>query len=255
MNVSVSGLTFSYGRRRVLDDVSFEAGGGELLCVLGPNGVGKSTLFGCILGLLAPSGGGVLVDGTPVEKIPPRELARKLAFVPQSHAPTFNYTVFDMVLMGTTARVGGISSPGAEQTRVAADSIERVGISHLAERGYMRISGGERQLTLIARALAQQADVIIMDEPTANLDYGNQLRVLKCVKDLVRRGLTVIQSTHNPDHAFIFADRVLALYGGRVAAFGEPASVISEELISSLYGVRVLIRRGENGLPRCEPIV
>jgi iron complex transport system ATP-binding protein len=255
MSVTVRNLTFSYGRRPVLGGVGFVAERGELLCVLGPNGVGKSTLFGCILGLLSPSGGDVLIDGLHVKTIPPRELARKLAFVPQSHAPTFNYSVSDMVLMGTTARVGGISSPGAEQMIAAAQSMERVGISHLAQRGYMRISGGERQLTLIARALAQRAEIIIMDEPTANLDYGNQLRVLKCVKELALDGLAVIQSTHNPDHAFLFADKVLALRDGRVAAFGEPDTAVTEELIASLYGVQVRLSRGTGGAMRCEPII
>jgi iron complex transport system ATP-binding protein len=255
MSVEVNGLSFSYGRRRVLYDVSFAARRGELLCVLGPNGVGKSTLFGCILGLMTPSGGEVLIDGAPVKTMPPRELARKLAYVPQSHAPTFNYSVFDMVLMGTTARVGGISSPGPEQTKAAAEAIERVGISHLTDRGYMRISGGERQLTLIARALAQRAEIIIMDEPTASLDYGNQLRVLGCIKDLAREGLTVIQSTHNPDHTFLFGDRVLALCEGRVAAFGEPSSAVTEELISSLYGVRVGLSLSSSGVMHCDPLI
>jgi iron complex transport system ATP-binding protein len=255
ISVEVTDLTFSYGRRCVLNGVSFTARRGELLCVLGPNGVGKSTLFGCILGLITPSSGRTLIEGAPMGKIPPRELARKLAYVPQSHAPTFNYSVFDMVLMGTTARVGGISSPGAEQMRAASDAIARVGITHLKERGYMRISGGERQLTLIARALAQRAGIIIMDEPTANLDYGNQLRVLNFVRELSREGLTVIQSTHNPDHAFLFADRVLALNGGRVAALGEPDAALTEELIASLYGVRVGLSRSAGGALRCEPIL
>jgi iron complex transport system ATP-binding protein len=247
------GLTFSYGRRRVLDGVSFVARRGEMLCVLGPNGVGKSTLFSCMLGLNAPSDGSVLVGGEPVNRIRPRELARRLAFVPQSHAPTFNYSVFDIVLMGTTARVGGLSTPGAEQLRSASEAMERVGISHLSGRGYTRISGGERQLALIARALAQRAEIIIMDEPTANLDYGNQLRVLECIRELSRAGLAVIQSTHNPDHAFMFADSVLALLDGRVAAFGRPEDAMTEELISSLYGISVRIVRGAAGAMRCDP--
>jgi iron complex transport system ATP-binding protein len=255
MSIESRNVSFSYGDRPVLDTVSFRAEKGELLCVLGPNGVGKSTLFNCILGTAKPAGGEILVDGIPVVKIPPRQLARRIAFVPQSHAPTFNYSVLDMVLMGTTARVGGFSQPGARETQAAEDAIRRVGIAHLADRGYMRISGGERQLTLIARALAQRAETIIMDEPTANLDYGNQLRVLKCVRDLARAGYAVIQSTHNPDHVFMFADKVLALRDGRVAAFGAPESVVSEALISQLYDVEVKLRRSEGGIPRCEPVL
>ena len=255
MSVKVENLSFSYGKRRVLDGVSFELNDGEMLCLLGPNGVGKSTLFNCILGLLTPESGEILIHGEPISDIGVRELARRIAFVPQSHAPTFNYSVFDMVLMGTTSRVGGISSPGSEHIALAEDALERVGIAHLRTRGYMQISGGERQLTLIARALAQQASVIIMDEPTANLDYGNQLRVLMRIKELSREGITVIQSTHNPEHAFLFADRIIALIDGRVAADGKPSEAVTEDLIHALYGVRVRLTHDEDGTIRCNPIL
>jgi iron complex transport system ATP-binding protein len=226
-----------------------------MLALLGPNGVGKSTLFNCILGLLKPSHGEILIGESNVRRLPPRELARRIAFVPQSHSPTFNYSVFDMVLMGTTAQLVGAASPSEAQMRLAEDALERVGISQLRERGYLQISGGERQLTLIARALAQQANVIIMDEPTANLDYGNRLRVLQRVKTLAAEGFTVIQSTHNPDDAFLFADRVIALLGGKIAADGPPQTAVTEELIGSLYGIRVRISRTDGGNTRCEPIL
>ena len=249
MSIEVRNVSFSYGERPVLRNVSFEAGEGEMLCVLGPNGVGKSTLFNCVLRILKPKSGEILLEGREVGDFSVRELARKIAFVPQSHAPTFNYSVFDMVLMGTTAHVGGISSPGAQEMKLAEDAIERVGIGHLKKRGYMQISGGERQLSLIARALAQQASLVIMDEPTANLDYGNQLRILIRVK------LTVIQSTHNPDHVFLFADRVLALIDGQVAAFGDPDEAVTEELIEALYGVRVHLDRANGRYTACRPVL
>ena len=255
MSVKVDNLSFSYDKRRVLSDVSFELNEGEMLCLLGPNGVGKSTLFNCILGLLPPEKGEIRIHGEAITEIGAKELARRIAFVPQSHAPTFNYSVFDMVLMGTTSHVGGFSSPGAEHITLAENALERVGITHLRERGYMQISGGERQLTLIARALAQQASVIIMDEPTANLDYGNQLRVLMRIKELSREGITVIQSTHNPEHVFLFADRVIALIGGKVAADGAPSEAVSEELIEALYGVKVRLTHDADGTTRCNPIL
>lgn len=256
MSIEVKNVSFSYDERPVLRNVSFCANEGEMLCVLGPNGVGKSTLFNCILGLLKPKNGEILLEGSSVQSFSARELARKIAFVPQSHAPTFNYSVFDMVLMGTTAHVGGISSPGAQQMKLAEDAIERVGITHLKKRGYMQISGGERQLSLIARAIAQQASLVIMDEPTANLDYGNQLRILIRVKELVNsEKLTVIQSTHNPDHVFLFADRVLALIGGQVAAFGTPEAAVTEELIESLYGVKVQLDKSFGGRMACRPVL
>jgi len=253
MEIAVKNLSFSYGTHRVLDGVSFGAQSGELLAVLGPNGVGKSTLFYCLLGLSRPGAGALLLGGKPIGAIPPSALARQIAYVPQSHAPTFNYSVFDMALMGTTARIGGLSAPGGEELRLADEALERVGIRHLRERGYLRISGGERQLTLIARALAQQTKILIMDEPTANLDYGNQLRVLSRVKDLTRDGLTIIQSTHNPDHAFLFADRVLAMKDGGIAALGDPREVVTEKLIENLYGVSVKLERSDDGFIYCKP--
>ncbi|NLB29125.1 MAG: ABC transporter ATP-binding protein [Clostridiales bacterium] len=256
MSIEVRNVSFSYGERPVLRNVSFEAGEGEMLCVLGPNGVGKSTLFNCVLRILKPKSGEILLEGREVGDFSVRELARKIAFVPQSHAPTFNYSVFDMVLMGTTAHVGGSSSPGAQEMKLAEDAIERVGIGHLKKRGYMQISGGERQLSLIARALAQQASLVIMDEPTANLDYGNQLRILIRVKVLVKsEKLTVIQSTHNPDHVFLFADRVLALIDGQVAAFGDPDEAVTEELIEALYGGRVHLDRANGMYTACRPVL
>ncbi|MDR2501042.1 MAG: ABC transporter ATP-binding protein [Treponema sp.] len=255
MSITVNQLSFSYGGRRVLERVSFQTRPGELLCVLGANGAGKSTLFHCMLGLQPVHAGEVLVQGAPVRSIKPPELARRIAYVPQSHAPVYNYTVLDMALMGTAAQINGLSSPGAAQMRTAEAALNRLGILHLRSRGYMKISGGERQLVMIARALAQEAQVLIMDEPTANLDYGNQLRLFSRVKELVKAGYTVIQSTHNPEQALLFADRILALRDGRIAALGAPEAAITAELIKSLYGVPVRLRQNAEGRLRCEPIV
>ncbi|MDR2501798.1 MAG: ABC transporter ATP-binding protein [Oscillospiraceae bacterium] len=247
MELRVSKLSFSYGAREVLRDVGFSLCAGEILAVLGPNGAGKSTLFSCILGLLRPKSGCAELDGRDVMQYSPARLAEKLAFVPQSHTPTFNYSVFDMVLMGTTARVGGFSSPKESETASAQAALERAGISELRSRGYFNISGGEKQLALIARALAQNAKTLIMDEPTANLDYGNQLRVLMQLRSLSHEGYAVVFSTHNPEHTFRFADRVLALCGGGVAACGAPGEAVTAELISRLYGVSGEIRTDSGG--------
>ncbi|MDR0818608.1 MAG: ABC transporter ATP-binding protein [Oscillospiraceae bacterium] len=236
--VSVSDLTFSYAKHLVLNGVSFTAYEGEVLAVLGPNGVGKSTLFHCLLGFHNREfGGEITICGESVRRTSPSVLATRVAFIPQSHAPTFNYTVRDMVLMGTTAQVGGLSAPGAAQIEIAERAIERAGVAHLAERGYTQISGGERQLTLVARAMAQQAKILVMDEPTANLDFGNQLRVMTRIKELTADGYTVILSTHSPDLAKHFATRILAISNGKVAALGAPADVLDDELICSLYGL------------------
>jgi len=254
MSIEIKNLSFSYGKHRVLEDISLTVNDGELLAVLGPNGVGKTTLFNCMLRLLNGYSGQTLIDGVSVNDMKVTELARKVAYVPQSHYPSFSYSVFDMVLMGTTPHIHGVASPGRREMEQSEQALEKLGILHLRDRAYTQISGGERQLTLIARALAQQAKVIIMDEPTANLDYGNQLRVLSGIKELAAGGYTIIQSTHSPDHAFLFADSVLALMDGRVAAYGAPKDVITPELVKALYNVEVQIQVG-NASYTCVPII
>ena len=239
MSIQIEHLSFSYGAHEVLKDVSFRAEPGQFLSVLGPNGVGKSTLFRCMLGLLTPSAGDIRIDGAPISSFSPAGLARRIAYIPQSHSPVFNFSVFDMVLMGTAARTGRFSSPGPRQREAAESALEKLGISHLRDRGYGSISGGERQLTLIARAIAQQAGILVMDEPSANLDFGNRVRVMQTVRVLTEEGYCVIQSTHDPDQAYLWSDRILALHGGRVLAFGTPKETVTSHLISTLYGADV----------------
>ena len=238
MSLSVENLSFSYGRTAVLRDVTFTAEKGELLSVLGPNGVGKTTLFRCVLGTLTPSSGRVTVDGCDLTALPPRERARRIAYIPQIHPATFGYTVLDTVLMGAARQLNAFQQPGAAQLRQAEEALEQVGAAHLRERSFTRLSGGEQQLVLIARALAQHAEVLMMDEPTSALDYGNQLRILQMVRRLAAQGYTVILSTHNPQHALTFATTLLALHGGTAAAWGRPAQVLTPELMETLYGVR-----------------
>lgn len=241
MSIHVENLYFSYGDHEVLKNVTFTALYGQFLSVLGPNGVGKSTLFRCILGSLRPAKGNITIDGISVSQLSTAQLARHVAFIPQSHNPVFNYSVFDMVLMGTTSQTGIFSSPGKCQTELAENALEKLGISHLKDRSYPHISGGERQLVLIARALAQQAKILVMDEPSANLDFGNRLRIMQRVQQLVREGYCVIQSTHDPDQAYLYSDKILALYAGEVLAWGTPQETVCNSLISTLYGVDVEI--------------
>lgn len=237
MTLAVDKLNFSYGGTRVLEDISFTVDRGTFLSVLGPNGVGKSTLFRCILGILPKYTGTVTVDGTDIRSLSRRAMARKIAYIPQIHRPTFGYSVLDTVLMGTAHQIGSFSQPRKEQTDCAWEAMRRIGIEALAERDFARLSGGEQQLTLIARAIAQQADILVMDEPTSALDYGNRLRVLGQVRALADGGYTVLLSTHDPQHALSFANRLLALSGGRIAALGAPEEVLTEKLIRELYGV------------------
>ncbi|MCB8818556.1 ABC transporter ATP-binding protein [Desulfosporosinus shakirovi] len=239
MSIEIANLSFSYGDRLILDGISFVAKDKELLSILGPNGTGKSTLFRCILGLLSKYKGQALLNGMDIRDFRIQEMAQVIAYIPQSHYPSFNYSVFDMVLMGTTVQVSTISSPGIKQRKLAESALERLGIPHLKQRGYTQISGGERQLVLMARALVQEAKILILDEPTANLDFGNQIRVLTQIKSLAKEGYTIIQSTHNPDQTFLFSDRVMAMKDGKVLALGTPSDVLTPELIQQLYGIEV----------------
>ncbi|KPU42540.1 putative ABC transporter ATP-binding protein [Oxobacter pfennigii] len=242
MSISVENLSFAFDKKQVLKSITFSAKHNELLSVLGPNGVGKSTMFRCITNLLNNYEGCITIEGKDIRHLGIKEMAAIVAYIPQSNHPSFNFSVFDMVLMGTASQFSVISTPGRRQHELAEASLERLGILHLKNRGFAHISGGERQLALIARALVQQAKILIMDEPTSNLDYGNQLRVLDQVKALAAKGYTIIQSTHNPDQTLMFSDKVLALLNGEVLAFGNPDEIINEELIYELYGVNVEIK-------------
>lgn len=241
MSIEVRDLRFGYGSGEVLRGVSFTAPSGFLTSVLGPNGVGKSTLFRCLLGLMKGYTGTITIDGEDTRRLSARALAKKVAYIPQSHYPSFNYSVFNMVLMGTTSQVSLMSSPGEKQRRAAEKALERVGVAHLRDKGYTNISGGERQLVLIARALVQDAKVLILDEPTANLDYGNQIRVMEQLRELNTQGYTVVQSTHNPEQAFLFSHNVVAMQEGRVLAAGAPSLVVTEELMEKLYGADIRV--------------
>lgn len=246
-------LGFGYGAKVVGRDVDLAVRAGEVLCLLGPNGSGKTTLFKTMLGLLAPQAGDVLLDGTPMAQLSRPQIARRVAYVPQAHAAHFPFRVLDMVVMGRTAHLGLFAAPTREDRGKALNALAALGIAGLAENEYTRISGGQRQLALIARALAQDAPAIVMDEPTASLDFGNQVVVLAEVKRLAAQGLAVLLSTHNPDHAFSVGDRVALLDGGRLIAQGAPAEVLTPERLRAVYGVSVVIERLSQGQTVCAP--
>ena len=241
MRIEVKNLSFSYGDRPVLHDISFSVDKGEFLSILGPNGVGKSTVFRCVLGLLSGYTGQVLVDGTEARSFSVQEAARHIAYIPQSSRSVFNYSVFDIVLMGRTSGLSTFRSPGKADKALCQWALEKVGILRLADRCFHRLSGGEQQLVLIARALVQKAPILMLDEPTANLDFGNQLLVLEQARALAREGYTVIQTTHHPEQSYMFSDRILAIQKGRVLTEGKPEAVLTEDTLRALYGVEVKV--------------
>ena len=237
--LAVEGLRFGYRGRVVGGPVSFTVAPGAVLCLLGGNGGGKTTLFKTILGLLPPLDGRMSLDGEDIVSWDARRRARAFGYVPQAATGQFPFTVREMVLMGRTARRGAFAAPGPADHEAAEDALATLGIAALAPRDWLRISGGERQLALIARALAQEPRLLVLDEPTANLDFGNQLRVIAELRHLAARGLTVLFSTHHPEQAFACATEVALLHRGEVARIGPPEAAITSETMELIYGVAV----------------
>ncbi len=245
--IDVRNLKFAYKADPILDGVSFHVDEGQFVTVLGANGTGKSTLFKCLLGLLNYQSGDVAIAGKDIRKLPRRTLAGLVGYVPQQEAQIYNYTVMDTVLMGMARKIGAFRAPKKEQLDECTEILKKLGIDHLAGRGVNEISGGERQMTLLARALAQNAKILIMDEPTANLDYGHQHEVMRLIQSLTKGGYTILLSTHNPEHAVMYASHVLALKDHQVCAYGRNEDVLDEALIEALYGLRVKIVSDPDG--------
>jgi iron complex transport system ATP-binding protein len=242
MVLSVETIVFGYpGRSRLLHDVSFTIGTGDILCLLGPNGAGKTTLLRCILGAQRVQGGRITIAGQEVRALAARELARRIAYVPQTASPHMPFSVTEMVLMGRTPYVRALAVPTYADYEMALRALDKVGIGHLAPQLYTEISGGERQLALIARALAQQARLLLLDEPTANLDLGNQIKVLQVIRELAEQGYAVLMTSHLPDHAFLLRIRVALLAQGTIAVSGWPEEVITDAVLSQLYNTRIRV--------------
>jgi iron complex transport system ATP-binding protein len=241
MTLDLSAVGFGYGKRTVGEGVTLSLAPGEVLALLGPNGAGKTTLFKTILGLLPLKAGAITLDGRPLHSWSARERARRIAYVPQAHAALFPFSVLDIVLMGRATHLAPFATPGSRDTGIAMSALESLGMGHLAERPYTEISGGERQMVLIARALAQEPEILVMDEPTANLDYGNQMRLLAHIKRLASQQLSIVLSIHNPDHAFLVADRVAILHEAHLIALGPTTDVLTADVLKTIYGVDVVI--------------
>lgn len=248
MRLEASGLAFGYRHHRVGYGVSLSLEAGEVVCLLGPNGGGKTTLFRTLLGLLPAQDGKVLLGGDDLSALPRREIAQRIAYVPQVHTGYFPFAVRDVVLMGRTAHLAPFASPSRRDREAAEEALSRLGLAHLADSAYTEISGGERQLALLARALAQSAPLMVMDEPTASLDFGNQVKVLERIAALAEAGIGVLLSTHDPDQAFLLGRRVALLHDGTLAALGAPQEVLTPAALHMLYGVDVTISRVGDGV-------
>ncbi len=230
-------LGFGYPRHPVGRDVSLRVEPGEVVALLGPNGSGKTTLFRTILGWLRPSAGAVELSGRPLAAWSRRERARLMAYVPQAHGALFAWSVLEVVLMGRTSHLPAFGVPSRRDREAALAALDALGAAALASRVYVELSGGERQLVLVARALAQEPRLLVMDEPTSNLDFGNQIRLLDRVAALGGRGIAVLMSTHHPDHAQRVASRVVLLKAGMLVGDGAPGTMLSVDRLADLYDV------------------
>jgi iron complex transport system ATP-binding protein len=256
--VEVRGAAFRFGERPVFEGIDLEVQAGEVLTILGPNGCGKSTLLRCIGGALALTRGTVRIGGEDLATLDPSARARKVGFLFQDHVPSFPFTVLDLAIMGRTPHLGFLGTPSTRDQAIAEAALDQVGIGHLKHRPYTELSGGERQLVLLARILVQQADVILLDEPTSHLDLKNQVRCLRTVGALSTAGATMIMTTHDPNHAFLFSGRVVLMQPGGALLVGPASDVINETTLTATYGIEIgvfLARRssGSGELTFCSP--
>jgi iron complex transport system ATP-binding protein len=234
--LKVNNLSFSYGAANVLEAVSFHVRHGELCALFGPNGCGKTTLFKCCLRFLAFHQGSVFLNGCDVKSLRVEEMARHVAYVPQQHLPPFPYLVKEIVLMGRTPHLSGVFGVGSKDKQKAVDALRRLNIDHLADLPYNQLSSGQRQMVLIARAIAQETRLVFLDEPTSALDFSNQVHIWRVMRALAQGGTTLLVCTHDPNHVAWFCDRAVVMGGGRVAAKGDPMQVMTHTLLDMIYG-------------------
>lgn len=245
--VRARGLAIGHRGKPLIRGIGLRLDAGQVLCLLGPNGAGKTTLFRTLLGLIPPLAGEIALDGQPLACLSRARIASHLAHVPQSLATPFAFTALDIVLMGASAGLGPFDRPGPAQTDRALAAMETMGIADLAPADVTRLSGGQRQLVLIARALAQDARAIVMDEPTASLDFANRIKVGQAIRRLADRGIGVILSSHDPDQAAALGDHALLINREGLLARGPVGETLTAENLSRLYGIAVRRERGRDG--------
>ncbi|PKM76148.1 MAG: iron ABC transporter ATP-binding protein [Firmicutes bacterium HGW-Firmicutes-15] len=242
MKLEISEGSFGYTKDNpVFKNIYLDLEDNQFLCLLGQNGCGKTTLLKCLAGMMPLSSGEVRINGKHLASMTRRETALAIGYVPQDQETAFPFSVEQMVLVGRAPSLNFFSSPSAQDMAVAEEAMERVGILRLKDQRYTELSGGERQLVLIARVLAQQPNILLLDEPTSHLDFKNQTIILRLIRDLVREGRSVIMTTHYPNHAFIYPNRVALMHNGKILVIGTPGEVLLESNLSQAYGIDVCL--------------
>jgi iron complex transport system ATP-binding protein len=258
MEITLDNTACGYGAKTVLKDFSARISAGEIFCLLGPNGIGKTTLFKTILGFLPCLKGSITIDGKNTADLKAKEFARYIGYVPQGQSLSFAFRVLDVILMGRTAHLGAFSSPGMDDYETADRLMAELGIDHLQDRPYTELSGGERQMVLIARALAQEPVFLMMDEPTSSLDFGNQALILTRIRLLAERGLGIILTTHHPEQALMLDSVAALLKKDGESLIGPAREILTEKNLQDAYGVPVAIADvlwHDKRLSFCQPLL
>lgn len=250
----VKHVSFSYGGEEIFSDISFSIDRGDVLCILGPNGTGKTTLIKCLNGLHDIDSGEILINGKNIKKLSFKEISKHVGYIPQSHVPSFPFKVFDVVIMGRAPYLNLGESPKENDKEIALNALKTLGIEHLKDKEYTNLSGGERQLVFLARVLCQQPDILILDEPTSHLDFGNQIKLLEIIDNLASSGLSIIMSSHFPDHAFLSSTKVAILKNKQFIDFGTPNDVVTEENLKRAYSIDVKLIELDDERKVCVPL-
>ena len=250
----VKNISFDYDGEEIFSDISFSIGKGDVLCILGPNGTGKTTLIKCLNGLHDIKSGEIFINGENMKKLSFKQISKHIGYIPQSHVPSFPFKVFDVVLMGRAPYLNLTDSPKNEDIEIAMDALETLGIEDLKDKEYTNLSGGERQLVFLARVLCQKPDILILDEPTSHLDFGNQIKLLEIIDNLANTGLSIIMSSHFPDHAFLSSTKVAIMKDKKFIDFGTPDDVVTEDNLKKAYSIDVKLIELDNKRKVCVPM-
>lgn len=253
--LEIKDAAFSYeDTENIFEDLNLKVAKGDVLCILGPNGCGKTTLIKCLNKIHQLDQGTVYIKGKDIKRIDQREIARNIGYIPQGHVPTFAFTVFDVVLMGRTPHLDFFESLGEKDYKIAENALKKFGLSDLRDKPYTTLSGGEQQLVFFARVIAQEPSILVLDEPTSHLDFGNQLKTLDIISTLADDGLSVIMTSHFPDHAFISSNKVAIMKDKNFMAVGKPDEVINQENMEKAYGIHVAIVEIDPDRKICVPM-